>query len=68
MPETVYSVLKPSSLEYQCYRGIQIIQTHQCYGLAHISFFDLKIFAASEDKPKNFMNMVKTTTEDVGLE
>ena len=65
---TVHSVLKPNSLEYQCYRGIQIIQTHQCYGLAHISFFDLKIFAASEDKRKNFMNMVKTTTEDVGLE
>ena len=30
MPETVHSVLKPNSLEHQCYRGIQIIQTHQC--------------------------------------
>ena len=30
VPETVHSVLKPNSLEYQCYRGIQIIQTHKC--------------------------------------
>ena len=36
MPETVYSVLKPSSLEYQCYRGIQIIQTHQTVTDWHI--------------------------------
>ena len=27
--ETGHSVLKPNSLEYQRYRGIQIIQTHQ---------------------------------------
>ena len=30
MPETVHSVLKTNSLEYQCYRGIQTIQIHQC--------------------------------------
>ena len=27
---TVHRMLEPSSLEDQCYRGIQIVQTHQC--------------------------------------
>ena len=67
MPETVYYVLKPNSLEDQCYREIQISKpiSFKVTDLLYID--DLKIFAASESKLNQVMNMVKTTMEDVGL-
>ena len=69
MPETVYCMLEPNSLEDQCYwrEGYRLSKANSFKVTDLLYVYELKIFAASESELNRLMNVVKTTMEDAGL-